>query len=255
VCELITVSVYTAFIDKKLKLRPKDIIKLDTGMLRDFIKYGTPIVLAQLVWATNTLSATAIMSRISAIGVTAAMSIAGSMNSLAYVVMNGAAGAVGIIIGKTIGSGNLKKIKEYSYTTEALFIILGLISGALLFLFKGYYVSIYNVSEEAKEVALSLITVLSVTFIGTCYQSACLFGLVKSGGDVSFILKNDAFFIFLIVIPSAVIALRLGLAPWAVFLCLKSDQLLKCIPAAIKINRFGWVNPLTKGSPPKKNEN
>jgi len=244
-CELTVTTVYTLAIDKKLKFRPKHLIKLNTGIVRDFIKYGTPIVLAQLVWATNTLSATAIMSRVDAVGVTAAMSIAGTMNSLAYVVMNGASGAVGIIIGKTIGSGNTEKIREYSYTTEAIFIILGLISGLSLFLFRGAYISLYNVSESAAAVAASLILVLSVTFVGTCYQSACLFGLVKSGGDVSFILKNDAFFIFLIVIPAAIIALKLAAPPWVVFLCLKSDQLLKCIPAAIKINRFKWIKPLT----------
>jgi hypothetical protein len=26
-----------------------------------------------------------------------------------------------------------------------------------------------------------------------------------------------------------------------IFLCLKADQLLKCIPAGVIINRFGWI--------------
>ena len=82
--------------------------------------------------------------------------------------------------------------------------------------------------------------------IGTCYQAACLFGLVKSGGDVGFVMKNDFFFVFFVVLPSALIASHLGAPPFAVFLCLKSDQILKCFVAVVKINRFKWIKRLTK---------
>ena len=66
--------------------------------------------------------------------------------------------------------------------------------------------------------------------MGTCYQLPCLFGLVKSGGDISFVFKNDTIFVFLVVLPSALIASKVGAAPWVVFACLKCDQILKmCI--------------------------
>ena len=87
---------------------------------------------------------------------------------------------------------------------------------------------------------------LAFTIIGTSYQSACLLGIVRGGGDTSFILKNDALFIFFVVIPLTVLALKLGAPLWLVFLALKSDQIFKCIPAAVKINRFHWAKNLTK---------
>jgi hypothetical protein len=34
---------------------------------------------------------------------------------------------------------------------------------------------------------------------------------------------------------------------WAVFLCLKCDQILKCFVAMVVINRFKWIKDLTKG--------
>ena len=156
------------------------------------------------------------------------------------------AGAVGIIIGKTIGEGKLDKIKEYAYTTQIIFLGVGLITGGVLQLIKGPFISLYRISDAAIAVASTLINVLSVTIIGTCYQAACLFGLVKSGGDVSFVFKNDCIFVFLVVIPSALIATWLNAAPFIVFLCLKSDQILKCFVAVVKINRFNWVKKLTR---------
>ena len=84
-----------------------------------------------------------------------------------------------------------------------------------------------------------------MTIIGTCYQACCLGSLVKAGGDTSFVFKNDTCFVFLVVLPSALIARALGAPIWAVFLCLKCDQILKCIVAVIKVNRFRWIRELT----------
>ena len=74
----------------------------------------------------------------------------------------------------------------------------------------------------------------------------CLFGLVKSGGDVSFVFKNDTIFVFCIVLPSAIITALCGCAPWIVFLCLKSDQILKCVVAFFKIRKYDWMKNLTR---------
>ena len=248
IIEATIILIYVLFIDKKLKFRLKDILSFDKTLLIDFIKYGTPIVLGQLVWATNMLSNSAIMGRLDQEGVVAALSVAGTLGNLSYVVMNGMAGAVGIITGKTIGAGKKELMREYAKTVQIIFLALGILTGTVIFLIKDPFISLYNISSIAAKEASDFICVLSITTIGTCYQAACLFGLVKSGGDISFVFKNDAIFVFLIVIPSALIASRLGAAPWIVFLCLKSDQILKCFVAVVKINRFNWMKNLTRGA-------
>ena len=48
------------------------------------------------------------------------------------------------------------------------------------------------------------------------------------------------------VLPSALIASKLGAAPWAVFACLKCDQILKCLVAVVKVNRYDWMKNLTR---------
>lgn len=242
--ELLILVVYVLFLDKKLKLKLRDIFYTDRETAVSFLKYTTPIVLGQAVWIVNTLFSSFLLSKVGSDSAVAALAVASTLNSLSYIMMNGLSGAVGIIIGKTIGEGRVEKIKEYSYTTQLIFIILGLITSAAIFFTKQPFVSLYDIGDEASKIAMQLISVLALTIIGTSYQSACLIGLVKSGGDVSFIFKNDAFFIFLVVIPLSVTAAKLGAPPWLIFLALKSDQLLKCIPAAIKINRFRWIKKL-----------
>lgn len=244
IAESVIILLFVLFFDKKLRFRITDLFHRDGAILRDFVRYGTPIVAGQLVWASNMLASAVIMGRFSKAIVTG-VSITGTLNNLAYVVMNGMAGAVGIITGKTIGEGKEEKMKEYAVTVQFIFLALGVLTGGVLFLLRDPFISLYNVTPEAAAYAAQFVSVLSVTVIGTCYQCACLFGLVKSGGDVAFVFKNDAIFVFLVVLPAAILALSLGAPPWVVFACLKCDQILKCFVAVVKINRYDWMKNLT----------
>lgn len=236
---------YVFFVDKKLRFGLKDLLHTDLQLLRDFIRYGLPVIGGQVVWAINSLANTKILGYYSA-GVIAAASITGMLHNLVYVWMNGMSSAVGIITGKTVGAGQYEKMKEYSKTVQMIFLFVGLISGAAVFLARDGFISLYNASPEAQAYSRQFINVISVTIIGTCYQAACLFGLVKSGGDISFVFKNDTIFVFLVVIPSSLLAMWLGAPPWVVFACLKCDQILKCFVAIVKINRYNWMKNLTR---------
>ena len=236
---------YVFFVDKKLRFGLKDLLHTDLQLLRDFIRYGLPVIGGQVVWAINSLANTKILGYYSA-GVIAAASITGMLHKLVYVWMNGMSSAVGIITGKTVGAGQYEKMKEYSKTVQMIFLFVGLISGAAVFLARDGFISLYNASPEAQAYSRQFINVISVTIIGTCYQAACLFGLVKSGGDISFVFKNDTIFVFLVVIPSSLLAMWLGAPPWVVFACLKCDQILKCFVAIVKINRYNWMKNLTR---------
>ena len=244
---------YVFLVDKKLRFGWRDLLHTDGQLLRDFVRYGLPIIGGQVVWAVNSLANTKILGYYSA-GVIAAASITGMLHNLVYVWMNGMSSAVGIITGKTVGAGQYEKMKEYSKTVQMIFLFVGLISGAAVFLFRDGFISLYNASPEAQEYSRQFINVISVTIIGTCYQAACLFGLVKSGGDISFVFKNDTIFVFLVVIPSSLIAMWLGAPPWVVFACLKCDQILKCFVAIVKINRYNWMKNLTRDASTEEKE-
>ena len=246
IVETLVMVFYVFRVDKRLCLRPGDFLKTDPLLRKDFIRYGLPIIGGNVVWSVNLMGNSVILGRFNQ-SVIAAASVANNLNSLAYVTMNGMSSAVGIITGKTVGAGKTELMKEYAKTTQIIFTAVGLLTGAALFLLKGPFISLYSgITPVAADYARQFCTVLSVTIIGTCYQAACLFGLVKSGGDISFVFKNDMIFVFGVVLPSAVIALLLGAPAWVVFACLKCDQILKCIVAVFKINSFNWMKNLTR---------
>ncbi|HIT79493.1 MAG TPA: MATE family efflux transporter [Candidatus Faecivivens stercorigallinarum] len=246
IAETLTMWIYVTRIDRKLELKLKELLVSDPVLRRDFIRYGLPLIGGNVVWSVNMMANSAILGRFSASVITAA-SIANTMNSLAYVTMNGMSSAVGIITGKTVGAGKTERMKEYAYTVQLLFLGMGLLTGGVIILLKSPFIGLYSgITAEAISYSSQFITVLSITMIGTCYQAAGLFGLVKSGGDIGFVFKNDTIFVFLVVLPSAIIASILGAPAWVVFACLKCDQILKCFVAVVKINRFDWMKNLTR---------
>ena len=237
---------YVLRYDQKLCLCARELFRGDASLRRDFIRYGVPVVMGDVVWSVNLMASTKILGGFGASVLTAA-NTANTMNTLAYVAINGLASAVGIITGKTIGAGRTDLMKEYARTTQVIFLALGIVLGGLIFAFAGAFVSMYTgISAEATEESLRFVRVLAFTLMGTCYQMPCLFGLVKSGGDISFVFKNDTIFVFLVVLPSALIASKVGAAPWVVFACLKCDQILKCLVAVVKVNRYDWMKNLTR---------
>ena len=172
----------------------------------------------------------------------AANSIATTVFQILSVIVYGSASATSVLIGKTIGEGRMDMIRQYAKTLQVLYILLGLATGVLLYCSKDAILAFYAVSPGAKELALQFITVLSVTVCGTAYQMPALTGIVRSGGDTKFVLYNDTIFMWMIVLPSsALAAFVFDFSPTAVFICLKSDQILKCFVAVVKVNRYRWI--------------
>ncbi len=245
IVESIVMMIYIFRVDKKLSFKLSDLLLNDRQLVMDFIKYGAPIIGGNIVWSINGMGQGMILGRFSA-DVLAAVSITDTLNSLAYVWMAGLSGAVSIITAKTVGAGKVETVKEYAKTVQVIFLCLGLVTGFAVYLLRMPFISLYGVSEGAATHASVLMVVLSVTLIGTCYQAACLAGLVKAGGDIAFVFKNDTIFVFLVVLPAGFISMMLGAPPWVVFACLKSDQILKCFVAVVKINSYNWIKNLTR---------
>lgn len=232
---------YVAFADKKVRLRLSDIIKPARKLIKPYIKTGYPLLLSNAVWGFAMSVQTAILGHMGA-DVIAANSIATTVFQVITVITYGSASAASVLIGKTIGEGNSERVKSYAVTMQLLFLCIGIFTGSALFFSKDIIINFYDVTEQTRALTLTFLTVLSITVVGTSYQMAALTGIVRGGGDTKFVLINDLIFMWGIVLPSsAICAYVFNLSPVITFICLKSDQILKCFVAIFKVNRFRWI--------------
>ena len=246
VVELIIITVYLRWIDRKLQMRPRHLINWDMEFLGDYVRVSLPVVLTGGLWGVAQAAQTAILGHISQETI-AANSIATVVFQLFAVVGMSAASAASVTMGKTIGEGNLHLVRPYARRLQLIFLCLGLISGGLLFVCKDAILALYAVSPETRDLASQFLTVLSITTVGSCYEFPVESGIVGGGGNTKFAAIMDTSFMWLFTIPMAALsAFVWKLSPVTTFWFLKLDQLLKCIPNGIYCNRFTWVRELTR---------
>ena len=246
IVEFLIVVIYALLFDKKIGWKPKDLLHLDGGLFRDYIRVGMPLILSSSIWGLAMSAQTAILGRMGGETI-AANSIATTIFQVITVVTYGSASASSVVIGKAVGEGDIPRVKAYSKTLQIIYIFIGILTGLVLWLCKDFIISLYSITEETRALTVEFIAVLSVTVIGTSYQCACLTGIVTGGGDTKFVLINDLIHQWLIVIPSAFLSAFVFHAPlWVTFACLKSDQVLKCFVAIVKVNRYKWIRVLTR---------
>ncbi len=244
--ELLIVIIYVRFADKKLKIRFKQWLKSDWYYFKDYIRISLPVVISSTLWGVGQLAQTAILGHVSGAAI-AANSIAAAMFQIASILFHASGGASAVIIGKTIGSGNTDKIRSYSKTFQFIFLVVGILSCILILILRSFMIDVYTLTPEAKELTKTFMLVLAITAIGTAYEFPVVAGIIQSGGDTRYGMIVDALFTFGFTIPLAAIsAFVLGWPPAVTFICLKLDQIIKCVPNGIKVNRYKWIKVLTR---------
>jgi len=251
IMECVIMLVFVRFFDNRLGIRFKNLFHVEMDLFKRYFRYGMPVIVGDITWRINLAVQGGIIGHLGATA-TAAVSIASIIFQMTGVLIYGTAGATAILIGQTVGSGDVEKVKHYAKHLQRIFIVLGVLSGIVLWFVREPVLLLYNLSPEAKAMALRMMGVLSITIVGTSYQMSCLTGIVRAGGATHFVLVNDLIHIWGFVIPSAMLAAFVFHAdPVVVFALLKSDQILKCFVAVVKVNRFKWIKNLTHETPAK----
>ncbi len=246
ILETCIILYYIRFVDKKLKIRFKELLGVNLTLLKDYVTHGFPVISGDIMWGVAGAAQTMIIGRLSAEAV-AANSISMTLFSFVTVIVFSTSGAAAVIIGKTVGAAKYEEVKEYARTLQIIFLCLGLLTSLSLFTLKGFFISLYAISPEAKVIANQFLTILSVSVIGTSYHAPCFTGIIRAGGDTKFVLIVDQTIMWCLIIPvSFTAAFILQLPPVYVFFCLKFDQMFKWIIAFIKTNRFTWIKNLTR---------
>jgi len=246
IMEAVIMIIYVRFIDKRLKLRFMELIKTNKQILTDFFRYGLPVMCGDISWGMIGTLKVSILGRLGE-SVMAANSISVVMYSFITVLVWSASGASGVIIGKTVGSGDYDLVKQYARTMQILFVGLGILAGLSLFVLRDFFIAQFNFYDETQIYARQFMTILSISVIFTSYHAPCFTGIIRAGGDTKFVFIVDTIVSWCFVLPLAwLAAFVFNAPPWVVFLCIFSDQFYKWIIAFIKTNRFKWIIDLTR---------
>ena len=198
------------------------------------------------LWGLNTAMQTVILGHMTPEAI-AANSAASTLFLLVKAMPSGASAAAAILIGRTIGAGDLKQVKKDAVLLQKIFLMIGVFCGILLFFIRIPVLSLYDLSDSTRAMADSFLIVLSIVAVTMSYQMPTNNGIIRGGGNPGFVVRMDLISIWGIVIPlSLFMAFVVKASPLVVVCCLNADQVFKCIPAFIKANYGSWIRKLTR---------
>lgn len=244
--ELVVLIIYIIKKEKQLHLSIRSYLQHDRVLSGDYFRETAPMLVVQGLWGVNTALQTVILGHMTAAAI-AANSVASTIFMMVKSMAVGAASTASIIIGNTIGTGDIALVKKYSGRLQRIFVVIGLVSGLLLFLIRVPILQLYDLSASTKEMANTFLIILSVVVIGMSYQMPTNNGIIRGGGNAMFVVKMDLISIWGIVIPlSFVMAFVVKASPATVVCCLNADQIFKCIPAFLESHYGNWIRKLTR---------
>lgn len=247
IVETAVLLLYIRKTEKHLHLTPRAYLQADRTLDRDYFKLTLPMLFVQGLWGINTALQTVILGHMDSSAI-AANSVASTIFLMVKSMAVGAASAASVVIGKTIGTGDIPLVRRYAKILQRLFLLIGVISGLLLFVIRIPLLGLYDdLTPETRKMANDFLLILSVVAVGMSYQMPTNNGIIRGGGNAMFVVKLDLISIWGIVIPlSCILAFAVKAPPAAVVCCLNADQLFKCVPAFLEARYGRWIRKLTR---------
>lgn len=244
--EVLVTGGYLLLRDQKLRLFRQGLFRLDKLLAKDYLRVVRNVVASSLLWSLATPIQTGILGHLTADAI-AANSVSTTLYQYLKVVTQGEALASGVIVGRTVGRGDMGKIREYSRTLQVIYVAIGLVLGVALYFVRIPLLTLYDLTPAAREMANGILILLCFVMVGMAYEMPVSAGIIRGGGDTRYSLVTNLISTWGIVMP-----LSFAAAFWfkwpvvAVVACLNSDQIFKCIPAAVWANSYRWVHSLTQ---------
>ena len=246
VVEMLIVWFYAFRVQKQIDVRPRDLLHPDRNLAKDYGRYGLPVALVDMQWSFIGMLKAAIIGQLGS-SFMAAVNIADSMMQLGTLFTFALAGGACVVVGKTVGTGDIPKVREYSKTIQIMFAVLGVVMAILVILLRAPFISLYDAGGEEAGLAMQMIFLGAISMIGTSYHAACFVGINRGAGDNAFVAKVDSICGWLVVLPCTLLAafvLKLPL-PF-VYLATRIDQCYKWIIAFFRLRGNKWIHNVTR---------
>lgn len=211
-------------------------VPLIRGSARDFFCPGKqyigryaktmiPVILNEGLYGIGTMLYSVVFGLLGTAAV-ASINMVSVVQKCAQVFMGGAAGAAGVIIGRSIGAGNIDASYAAAVKMQRLARIVGLIGSGVFIAAVPLVFAAFQVDPAVKTSAFHMALMLTVSIFFFAYNHIGIVGILKSGGDAVFCFIVDTVGVWLISLPLILAAVVLFHAPAEVVFGLSLVEIL-----------------------------
>ena len=250
VVEFLIVFFYVRVKDRQLQLFSESFLVSERRLAGDFIKVAVPVIIMGMIWAVSVPLQTAILGHLpgsDASDAIAANSVAMTFYQYLKVVVSAMASASAVVMGQSVGKGDMRRIRSDARTLSVVDVGIGLVLAFLLFILRGPLLSHYSLTPNALRLADQIILVLCFVMVGMSYQMPVCNGVLRGSGDTTFTMWLNIISIWGVVMPLSVLTAFVWKLPVPlVVLAIQSDQIFKGLPVFLRVRSGKWIRRLTR---------
>ncbi len=233
--------------DKKIQFKIKDIFMQTGSLVSEYIRICIPVLVSDGILALGNNSVAMVIGHLGAAFV-AANAITSVTQQLSTVVIQGISQAGAIVTGQTLGRGDREKTMQQGWMFLGLGLALGTVSAIFIMCVSNPIINTYNVSAETAEIARQLMIAISLIIIFQATNSIMTKGVLRGGGDTKMLMVADNIFLWVISIPLGILAgFVFKWSAFWIYVCLKSDQIIKTIWCIGRLKSEKWIKKITTG--------
>ena len=245
IIELILLVVVPFVKKYEIAAAPARYFRRQQGFMSQYIKICLPVLLNETLWGLGTTMQNVIYGH-AGTDIVAAMNITSTIGNLVWTFFIGTGNATGIILGKRIGEGKYDEARTLAKKYTAFNAGAGVLLGLLLFPLSLVLPYVFNVEPEVMHMALTMVYLSIALYPFSASNMTMVVGVCRSGGDTIYALFMDVGFLWILAIPLGFAGVYAWQLPyWALYLCVRSDEVFKCTMGVIRLLSGRWLNDVT----------
>lgn len=245
VVEMILFLIYAIKTKPPFSIKILDLLNIDFSLFVDIIKKGSMILFSEMLWVVSETITTALYNGRGGADVVSGMAASFAIANLFFVSMGGITTATGVIIGQTLGRGNLdeaRKQKTWLLNAAIIFgLFVTLVGLATILLIPIVFV---NLSNSSRAIATKMVFIMSLFMPAWVYVNA-QFAVSRAGGDTKLGMLTDGLASVLIIPGMFIMAYCTTWGPVAMYTIIKSLDFVKITVAHFWLKKELWVKNLT----------
>ena len=230
--------------DFMVKLR--DLFKINGKLFREILRKGALVLFCEMVWVFSETITTALYNGRGGADVVSGMAASFAIANLFFVAFGGIYSATGVILGKTLGEGNINKARREktwllsgSAVFGALMTVFGFVTTLLIPVVYG------RLSDSAIGICRQMVIMMSLLMPVWVYMNTQQ-AVARSGGDTAMGAYTDATLTLFVMLPLVfILALYTDVGPVVLYCGVKLIDVIKLVVFHIWLKKERWLKNLT----------
>lgn len=229
---------------RRQELRLEFVFRMNKSGRVQYLGILLPILVCEFFWSLGENVYAAIYGHIGTASC-AAMTLTSPVQVLMIGALSGLSQAAAILIGKSLGSEEYEK--AYAEAKKLMWYGLAgaVMLSAVLILSRGYYVQIYNVEEEVRQVAAQILFAFALVAPVKVLNMILGGGIIRSGGRTKYVMWIDMTGTWCFGVPLGLLAafvLKLSI-PYVYFI-LSMEECVRLAISLVVFRKKHWMRSL-----------